>query len=231
MTEPSDRRRLFVRRGKISWFGLWSAARCDKITGRCIKWSGRPTSVTIVRSPRALPLSAGGGRERTGRGKMRCVQMKIVVLAGGLSPERNVSLSSGALVTQALRELGHRAALVDLFFGPDQAGEAPYDAPIPEELKRISPQAPRSGGDPEQPPRRRKIGHRPGGCWSCARGRTSSIWPSTGPAGRTAASRPPWTCGGALHRLGLSGLRHRHGQGPDQAAGVPPGDHPPGGRR
>ena len=68
--------------------------------------------------------------------------MKIVVLAGGLSPERNVSLSSGALVTQALRELGHRAALVDLFFGPDQAGEIPYDAPIPEELKRISPQAP-----------------------------------------------------------------------------------------
>ena len=68
--------------------------------------------------------------------------MKIVVLAGGLSPERNVSLSSGTLVTQALRELGHRAALVDLFFGPDQAGEAPYDAPIPEEFKRISPQAP-----------------------------------------------------------------------------------------
>ena len=68
--------------------------------------------------------------------------MKIVVLAGGLSPERNVSLSSGALVTQALRELGHRAALVDLFFGPDQAGDAPYDAPVPEELRRISPQAP-----------------------------------------------------------------------------------------
>ena len=68
--------------------------------------------------------------------------MKIVVLAGGLSPERNVSLSSGALVTQALRELGHRAALVDLFFGPDQAGEDPYDAPVPEELRRISPQAP-----------------------------------------------------------------------------------------
>ena len=68
--------------------------------------------------------------------------MKIVVLAGGLSPERNVSLSSGALVTQALRELGHRAALVDLFFGPAQEGEAPYDAPVPEELRHISPQAP-----------------------------------------------------------------------------------------
>ena len=43
--------------------------------------------------------------------------MKIVVLAGGLSPERNVSLSSGAMVSEALREQGHQVALVDLFFG------------------------------------------------------------------------------------------------------------------
>ena len=71
--------------------------------------------------------------------------MKILVLAGGLSPERNVSLSSGALITQALRDLGHRAALVDLFFGLDgmkETGEELYDAPIPEKLRRISPQAP-----------------------------------------------------------------------------------------
>ncbi len=71
--------------------------------------------------------------------------MKIVVLAGGLSPERNVSLSSGALIGQALRELGHQAALVDLFFGldgTDRPGEELYEAPIPEELKKISPLAP-----------------------------------------------------------------------------------------
>ena len=43
--------------------------------------------------------------------------MKIVVLAGGLSPERNVSLVSGTGVCRALRELGHRAILVDLFMG------------------------------------------------------------------------------------------------------------------
>ena len=43
--------------------------------------------------------------------------MKIVVLAGGLSPERNVSLSSGSKVCQALRDRGHQVALVDLFFG------------------------------------------------------------------------------------------------------------------
>lgn len=71
--------------------------------------------------------------------------MKIVVLAGGLSPERNVSLSSGALVCQALRDRGHRVALVDLFFGlEDFEGKAEqlYDAPIPESFKRVSRQAP-----------------------------------------------------------------------------------------
>ena len=71
--------------------------------------------------------------------------MKIVVLAGGLSPERNVSLSSGAMVCQALRERGHRAALIDMFFGTEgrQArGEALYDDPIPEQLRRVSSQAP-----------------------------------------------------------------------------------------
>ena len=43
--------------------------------------------------------------------------MKIVVLAGGLSPERNVSLSSGTMVCQALRDRGHQVALGDLWLG------------------------------------------------------------------------------------------------------------------
>ena len=43
--------------------------------------------------------------------------MKIVVLAGGLSPERNVSLSSGTMIAEALRSMGHQAALVDMYFG------------------------------------------------------------------------------------------------------------------
>ncbi len=46
--------------------------------------------------------------------------MNIVVLAGGLSPERDVSLSTGTMVTNALRKKGHNAILVDLFFGLDQ---------------------------------------------------------------------------------------------------------------
>jgi D-alanine-D-alanine ligase len=43
--------------------------------------------------------------------------MKIVVLCGGLSSERDVSLASGAAVTKALRGRGHAAAPVDLYFG------------------------------------------------------------------------------------------------------------------
>ena len=46
--------------------------------------------------------------------------MKIVVLAGGLSPERNVSLSSGTMACNAFLKAGHQAILLDLFFGmPD----------------------------------------------------------------------------------------------------------------
>ena len=43
--------------------------------------------------------------------------MDIVVLCGGLSPERNVSLSSGTKIASALMELGHRVVLCDMFFG------------------------------------------------------------------------------------------------------------------
>ena len=43
--------------------------------------------------------------------------MKIIVLAGGLSPERDVSLTSGAGICKTLREMGHQAYLLDVFFG------------------------------------------------------------------------------------------------------------------
>ncbi len=43
--------------------------------------------------------------------------MKIAVLCGGLSNERDVSLSSGRGIARALRALGHRAVLLDLFLG------------------------------------------------------------------------------------------------------------------
>ncbi|MCD7826733.1 MAG: D-alanine--D-alanine ligase [Clostridiaceae bacterium] len=51
--------------------------------------------------------------------------MNIVVLAGGLSTERDVSLVSAAGICGALREKGHRAVLLDVFLG--YTGEIDFD--------------------------------------------------------------------------------------------------------
>lgn len=45
--------------------------------------------------------------------------MKIVVLAGGLSTERDVSFVSGMQVYKALKRKGHQTILMDVFFGYD----------------------------------------------------------------------------------------------------------------
>ena len=43
--------------------------------------------------------------------------MKIVVLAGGLSPERDVSFSSGSMVYRALKQNGHQVIMLDVYLG------------------------------------------------------------------------------------------------------------------
>ncbi len=43
--------------------------------------------------------------------------MNIVVLMGGLSPERDVSLTSGSLIANALIRKGHRVCLLDVYLG------------------------------------------------------------------------------------------------------------------
>lgn len=53
--------------------------------------------------------------------------MDIVVLAGGLSAERDVSLQTGSMVTDALRQNGHRVVLLDVFLGCEEAGADPFD--------------------------------------------------------------------------------------------------------
>lgn len=58
--------------------------------------------------------------------------MKIVVLGGGISTERHVSLVTATSACQALRSLGHQAVFVDLFFGLEDyegALEDLFDAP------------------------------------------------------------------------------------------------------
>lgn len=47
--------------------------------------------------------------------------MNIVVLAGGWSTEREVSLTSGSLIANALMQAGHRVALVDTYLGTELA--------------------------------------------------------------------------------------------------------------
>ena len=49
--------------------------------------------------------------------------MKIVVLCGGMSPERDVSLSTGAQVAKALCKKGHRVALIDSAADIDNVSE------------------------------------------------------------------------------------------------------------
>ncbi len=58
--------------------------------------------------------------------------MKIVVLGGGISTERHVSLVTSVSVCRALRSLGHQAIFVDMYFGMeayDGELEAAFDAP------------------------------------------------------------------------------------------------------
>lgn len=47
--------------------------------------------------------------------------MKIVVLAGGLCSERNVSIVSGTKVYSALKEKGHSVVLLDVFMGYEKS--------------------------------------------------------------------------------------------------------------
>ena len=43
--------------------------------------------------------------------------MNIVVLAGGTSPERDVSLSTGTMIYKALKNNGHKVVLLDVYLG------------------------------------------------------------------------------------------------------------------
>ena len=57
-------------------------------------------------------------------------KMNIVVLAGGTSTEREISISTGSGVCRALRQKGHKAILVDIFCGVEKVD---WEAPFPEE--------------------------------------------------------------------------------------------------
>lgn len=46
--------------------------------------------------------------------------MKVVVLAGGISTERDVSLSSGSMIYRALKKNGHKVIILDVYLGYEQ---------------------------------------------------------------------------------------------------------------
>lgn len=58
--------------------------------------------------------------------------MNIVVLAGGISTEREVSIVSGTGVCQALRQKGHRSILVDVFCGVARVTSSRVEECFPE---------------------------------------------------------------------------------------------------
>lgn len=71
--------------------------------------------------------------------------MKICVLCGGRSNERDVSLSTGAMVAQALRRNGHMVALIDVCEGIELGELTPYELYVramPIEKTVISDKAP-----------------------------------------------------------------------------------------
>lgn len=68
--------------------------------------------------------------------------MKITVLCGGLSNERDVSISSGTGIARALRALGHRVALVDLFLGCDSLSDDLFTAEEREDAFFVAESAP-----------------------------------------------------------------------------------------
>ena len=71
--------------------------------------------------------------------------MHIVVLCGGLYPERDVSIRSGRQIAAALTERGHHVLLMDLFFGYPGSYSHPLDPfdgsleAVPDQLRTEAP--------------------------------------------------------------------------------------------
>ena len=68
--------------------------------------------------------------------------MKIAVLCGGISTEREISIRTGCMVCKALRSKGNNAVLVDVFFGNknanlfDEGAQESYDCDVEAEKIR-----------------------------------------------------------------------------------------------
>ena len=141
--------------------------------------------------------------------------MDIVVLCGGLSPERNVSLSSGTKIASALMELGHRVVLCDMFLRPGVT--------TPESWTVSSPTRPALGGtriegapdlEAVRAARKPQVGlhvRRQGPLRSAA-WPISSLWPLHGALRRDGRVQAAFDLLGINpHRQRPPRQRHRHG--------------------
>lgn len=71
--------------------------------------------ILFCRKKRGCKISDENSFENGGQ------NMKVVVLAGGISTERDVSLSSGVMIYRALKDRGHDAVLLDVYLGYGEA--------------------------------------------------------------------------------------------------------------
>ena len=78
--------------------------------------------------------------------------MKIVVLSGGISPERDVSLSSGCMIANALAEKGHEVVMVDSFLGIEKP-----EAGLGSLFKKLPEYQPKTLGVPSEPPDLKRV--------------------------------------------------------------------------
>ena len=78
--------------------------------------------------------------------------MKIVVLSGGISPERDVSLSSGSMIANALAEKDHAVVMVDSFLGIEKPAEG-----LDSLFKKLPEYQPRVIDVPSEPPDLEKV--------------------------------------------------------------------------
>ena len=114
--------------------------------------------------------------------------MKIAVLMGGISEEREVSLASGAQVAQALREAGHDVVAVDTGHGrPDASqeealilGQGSGTPTPPTKLQETCSALGISGVLTRDPPLRRDRGRVPGPARGKRRGWDHSDPPPSG---------------------------------------------------
>ena len=108
--------------------------------------------------------------------------MRIVVLAGGTSTERDVSIVSGAGICNGLRAKGHNAVLIDVFCGINQVN---WEDPFPEEYDvEAAVDYIRSFNKKEENSLVRT-------CWNCAKKQSLYFWGFMEPMEKTEECRQP----------------------------------------